>query len=65
MVATAQVPELQIEIGRAYVEKPTGWGDTPIASEESKHGFSYKKEGVLHENGKECEGVEKKHEKIA
>ena len=65
VVATTQAPELQTEISRTYVEKPTGRGDTPSASEESKHGFSDQEEGVLHENGKECEGVEKKHEKIA
>ena len=64
IVATAQIPEPQTEIGRAYVEKMTGRGNTPLTSGESKGG-SDQAEDVLHENGKECESVEKKHEKLA
>ena len=65
MVAIAQIPELQTEIGRAYMEKTTGRGNTPITSGESKLGVSNQAEDVLHENSKECESVQKKHEKIA
>ena len=64
-VVTAQVPEVQTEIGRAYVEKLTEQGATPSASGESTLGPVVQAERGLHENGKECESVEKKHEKVA
>nr|POE92523.1 hypothetical protein CFP56_37967 [Quercus suber]POE92524.1 hypothetical protein CFP56_37968 [Quercus suber] len=64
-VATAPTPENQTEVGKAYVEKPTGRGDLPIALGESKPGFSNQSEEVLHGKGKKCEGIEKKHEIIA
>ena len=64
-VITAQVPEVQTEIGRAYVEKLIEQGANPSASGEPKLGLAVQTESVLHENGKECESMEKKHEKVA
>ena len=64
-VITAQVPEVQMEIRRAYVEKLIEQGANPSASGEPKLGLAIQAESVLHENGKECESMEKKHEKVA
>ena len=64
-VVRAQVLEAQAETGRAYMEKLTEQGALPSASGESKLGSAVQAEGVLHKNGKECESVEKKHEKVA
>ena len=47
------------------MEKWTEQGANPSASGEPKLGIAVQAESGLHENGKECESVEKKHEKVA
>ena len=64
-VITAQVPEVQTEIGRAYVEKLTEQGANPSASGEPKLGRAVQSKSGLHENGKVCESEEKKLQKVA